>query len=102
MSLSLNNLVVECVKNNSGTKLAAKEIAQWIFEHHRSGCEEKRCSSKQNLTKDTDLIQQISAEIAANRPVIQRKNHARQQMTPIKALIKAMTMKTEVSWVFAI
>lgn len=76
MSLNLNNLVVECVKNNSGEKLTAKEIAQWIFNRYRSDCEEKRRISKQNLTDDADLIQQISAEIAANRPIIQRKTPA--------------------------
>ncbi len=75
MGLNINALVVECVKQNSGTKLTANEIAQWIFERYRSDCEEKRRRSKQNLTKDIDLVQQIGAEIAANRPVIQRKNH---------------------------
>lgn len=74
MGLNLNALVVECVKSKSGAKLTSKDIAQWIFEHYRSDCEEKRISSKQNLTNDVDLIQQIRAEIAANRPVIQRKN----------------------------
>ena len=74
MALNLNILVVECLKSNSGKKLTCKEIAQWIFRQNRSECEEKRSSSRQNLNKDIDLIKQISAEIAANRPTIQRKN----------------------------
>ena len=73
MSLNLNNLVVESLKKNSGAKLSAKEIAKWIFENYRSDCEEKRRNSRQNLTNDSDLIQQISAEIAANRPAIQKR-----------------------------
>lgn len=75
MSLNINKLVVESLRKNSGSKISAKEIAKWIFENYRSDCEEKRRNSKQNLTSDADLIQQISAEIAANRPVIQKKNH---------------------------
>lgn len=99
MSLNLNTLVVECVKENSGARLSAKEIAQWIFNHYRSDCEEKRRSSKQDLIKDTDLIQQISAEIAANRPVIQRKNHAVRttETRPIRYYYSTESESAEVS-----
>jgi hypothetical protein len=76
MGLKINTLVVECLKSNIGVKLTSREIAQWIFKNYRADCEEKRHGSKQNLTKDFDLIQQIAAEIAANRPAIQDKNQA--------------------------
>ena len=75
MSLNINNLVVESLRKNSGSKISAKEIAKWIFDNYRSDCEEKRRNSKQNLTSDVALISQISAEIASNRPVIQKKYH---------------------------
>ncbi len=74
MSLNINKLVVECLKENIGRKISSREIANWIFVNSQSDCEEKRRKSKQNLNSDIDLIQQISAEIAANRPDIQKKN----------------------------
>lgn len=73
MALNLNKSVVEVLKLNPSQKITAKEIAQLIFERHPVECEEKRRSSKQDLSRDLDLIQQISAEIAANRPAIQRQ-----------------------------
>ena len=71
MALNVNKSVVDILKQTLSQKLTAKEIAQRIFESHPAECEEKRRNSKQNLQKDTDLVQQISAEIAANRPRIQ-------------------------------
>jgi hypothetical protein len=44
-----------------------------MFESQREACEEKRKRSKQNLTTDAELLQQIVAEIGANRPEIQKK-----------------------------
>ena len=74
MPLNINKLVVEVLKQKLGNKLTAKEMARWMFEHYRQECEEKRQRSGQDLRKDSDLIQQISAEIAANRPAIQKHN----------------------------
>lgn len=72
MSLNLNRLVFEILKQRPGDKLTAKEMSRWIFENFREDCEEKRRNSKQNLSADSALVQQISAEIAAQRPAIQR------------------------------
>lgn len=71
MALNINRSVVEVLKQKAGQKLTAKEVAQAIFESYPLECEEKRRSSKQDLQRDADLVQQISAEIAANRPRIQ-------------------------------
>ncbi len=73
MALNLNKSVVEVLKQRPTQRLTAKEIAQCIFEMHPTECEEKRRTSKQNLRRDSDLVQQISAEIAANRPRIERQ-----------------------------
>lgn len=71
MALNLNKSVVEVLKQKLSQKLSAKEIAQAIFEYYPAECEEKRRSSRQDLRQDADLLQQISAEIAANRPRLQ-------------------------------
>lgn len=73
MSLNLNNSVMEVLKQRPSHQFTAMEVAQFIFEGHPLECEEKRRSSKQDLRKDADLVRQISAEIAANRPRIQHQ-----------------------------
>lgn len=73
MALNLNKFVVDVLKQQPTQKLTAKEIAQCIFSMYPNECEEKRRTSRQNLHRDSDLVQQISAEIAANRPRIERQ-----------------------------
>ena len=78
-------------------KLSAKEIAQFIFETHPAECEEKRRSSRQNLSRDADLVQQISAEIAANRPRIQQNPNVKTTETrPIKYYYSTESADSEV------
>lgn len=73
MGLNLNSAVVECLKENQGKKHTAREIAEWIFATYPNECEEKRQKSKQDLSKDSELLQQIIAEVGANRPVIEKR-----------------------------
>jgi hypothetical protein len=98
MAFNLNKSVVEVLKLKPSQKLTAKEIAQLIFESHPMECEEKRRNSKQDLRRDSDLVQQISAEIAANRPLIQRQNPSVKttETRPIKYYYSIESADTEV------
>jgi uncharacterized protein len=99
MALNLNKSVVEILKLSSTQKLSAKEIAQRIFDRFPGECEEKRRNSRQNLSRDSDLIQQISAEIAANRPKIQRQdsNVKTTETRPIKYYYSTVSDVDEVT-----
>ena len=59
----LNDLVIKCLESNAQTSMSRKDIARYIFETHRDFCEEKRLNSRQDLTSDNSLLQQIAAEI---------------------------------------
>lgn len=73
MKLNLRQTVIDFLKGHPEERFSARKIAQWIFETQREACEEKRKRSRQNLTSDAELVQQIVAEIGANRPEIQKK-----------------------------
>ncbi|MCC6656915.1 MAG: HrgA protein [Rhodocyclaceae bacterium] len=73
MKLNLRQTVIDFLKSHPEERFSARRIALWIFETQREACEEKRKRSRQNLTSDTELLQQIVAEIGANRPEIQKK-----------------------------
>lgn len=73
MKLNLRQTVIDFLKSHPEERFSARRIAQWIFETQREACEEKRKRSRQNLTSDAELVQQIVAEIGANRPEIQKK-----------------------------
>ena len=70
--LKLNNVVVECLKAQSGKRLTAREVALWIREHYAEECAEKLTRSRA-LKTEADLLQQLVAEIGANRPNIERR-----------------------------
>lgn len=67
--MQLKKLVVECLKAHRDQKLKAREIATWIYRTYPERCNEKLKRSAA-LVSDADLIQQIVAEIGANRPAI--------------------------------
>lgn len=73
MKLNLRQTVIDFLKSHPEERFSARQIAQWVFETQREACEEKRKRSRQNLTSDAELVQQIVAEIGANRPEIQKK-----------------------------
>lgn len=73
MGLNISARVVERLKANPGDRFKAREIAQWIFENYPAECEEKKRNSK-SLQTDADLLQQLVAEIGANRPLIQKRS----------------------------
>jgi hypothetical protein len=71
--LSIRKRVVECLKAHPGQRLKARDIAEWIFAHYPAECAEKRERSSA-LETDADLIQQLVAEIGANRPDLQKRH----------------------------
>lgn len=73
MKLNLRQTVIDFLKANPEELFTARQIASWMFEHLREACEEKRRNSQQDLSNDSALVQQLVAEIGANRPEIQKK-----------------------------
>ncbi|QDX80688.1 HrgA protein [Denitratisoma sp. DHT3] len=73
MKLNLRQTVIDFLKARPGQPHTARQIALWMFENLRDACEEKRRNSQQDLSDDAALIQQLVAEIGANRPEIQKK-----------------------------
>lgn len=76
MKLNLRQTVIDFLKAHQEERFKARQIALWIFENQREACEEKRRNSQQDLSDDVALIQQLVAEIGANRPEIQKKEPA--------------------------
>ena len=77
MSLSITKRVPEMLENHPDKRFTAREIAEWIFENYPHECEEKRMKSTARaapLTSDAALLQQIVAEIGAQRNSIERRN----------------------------
>jgi hypothetical protein len=72
--MQLRKLVVECLKAHRDQKLKAREIAEWIYRTYPEWCNQKLERSAA-LTSQADLIQQIVAEIGANRPAIIKAHH---------------------------
>lgn len=71
--MELKKLVVECLKGQQPKKFKAREIAEWIYQSYPERCNEKLQRSAA-LKGEGDLIQQIVAEIGANRPAIVKSN----------------------------
>lgn len=71
MKLNLKKAVVDFLEASPGQKFTARMIARWILENHRIACEAKKLRSAV-INDDTELLQQIVAEIGANRPAIQK------------------------------
>jgi hypothetical protein len=72
-SLNLRKIIFEHLKSRPEERLTARQIAQWVFETYPKECEEKRQRSK-SLNSNDELLQQLVAEIGANRPEIQKKH----------------------------
>lgn len=67
--LRLNKVVAECLQSRQEQRLKAREIAEWVFEHHRDACLQKLARSS-SLATEAQLVQQLVAEIGAQRPQI--------------------------------
>lgn len=77
MSLDLRKRVLERLKANPEIQYKARDLAVWLFTTYPKECAEKRANSATlSLQNDNALIQQIAAEIGANRPNWQSKHPA--------------------------
>ena len=76
MAFNLGTKVFEFLKDNSGKKFTAREIASWIFETFPEYIEKKKSRSKAivvPLNNDEAVVQQVIAEISSQRPRLQKK-----------------------------
>ncbi len=83
MSLNLRDTVVEFLQQNPEQKFTTREIANWIFETYPDECRRKQERSTATvipLDNEAALIQQITREIGALRPVLQ-KHHREIKIT---------------------
>lgn len=73
MALRLNKAVAECLRLQPGRRLKARDIAAWIYATYPEECQAKLERSLALKSKD-DLLQQLVAEVGANRPFIVKAN----------------------------
>lgn len=74
MALELTKAVLNCLKARPEEKLTARQIAEWIFHNYPEECEQKKANSRAGYLKtDSDLVQQLAAEIGSRRPDLQKK-----------------------------
>lgn len=82
MAFNLSNVVIDCLRTNTGKKLTAREVASWIFKTYPEECSRKIKSSKNKLKEqitnsedmDSLLIAILIAEIGAQKNLIQNKS----------------------------
>ena len=73
MALNLGKVVLDFLTVHPDEKFSARQIAAWIFATFPEECQAKKANS-QALDTDTDLLQQLVAEIGSRRPVLQKKH----------------------------
>src|SRR3546814_19319373 len=67
MSLKLRERVIEMLSSRPDERFKARDIASWICKNYRAEADEKLTVSK-SLKSKTELLNQLDAEIGANRP----------------------------------
>ena len=73
MALNLAKAVLGYLKDRPEEKLTARQIAEWIFATFPEECQAKKQSS-QYVSTDTELVQQLVAEISSQRPRLQKRH----------------------------
>lgn len=73
MALELRKKIIGYLKDNPGIQYKAREIAEWLSQTYPVECNEK-LEKSEALKTEVDLIQQLAAEIGANRPTWQAKH----------------------------
>lgn len=69
MALNLRQRVVDRLQSLPDTQQTARELAQWIFGQFPEECAAKKEASNGNyIQTDSDLVQQLVAEISGSRP----------------------------------
>lgn len=77
---SIQKFVPEVLRDNPNQRMTAREISISIFQRHRDSCLDKQrrsSASKNPLLTEKDLIQQIVAEIGAQRDVLETRHSIR-------------------------
>lgn len=85
--------MVECLRAHPGQRFKAREIADWIFENYTADCRAKLNRSAV-LKTDADLVQQLVAEIGANRPSI-TSVHNQVRTVEVRPRLYYWTQETE-------
>jgi hypothetical protein len=74
MALNLGKRLIEFLQADPDTSYTAREIGQWVFEQFPDECAEKRAASTGGyINSDTDLLQQLVAEISSRRVGMQKQ-----------------------------
>ena len=73
MALALSKALLGFLKEKPGEKFTARQIAEWVFAKYPEECQEKKEHSSFVKT-DAELVQQLVAEIASQRPKMQKKH----------------------------
>lgn len=73
MALNLGKVVLGYLEDRPEEKLTARQIAEWIFVTFPDECQAKKQSS-QYVSTDTELVQQLVAEISSQRPRLQKRH----------------------------
>ena len=72
MALKLSERVIECLAANPDKRFTAREIAEWVLEKYPKECQAKM--QRSDYLNDNDgLLRQITAEVGASRPRIQKE-----------------------------
>lgn len=75
MTLNLGKAVIDCLQERPEEKLTARQIAEWIFSTYPAECQERKSNSQGGYIKtDSDLVQQLVAEIGSRRPSLQKRH----------------------------
>lgn len=89
----LKDRAFELLRSKPQNRYSAREIAQWIHENYPVETGEKLQRSA-SLKDESDLLQQLVAEIGANRPQWQRK-HPQLRTTETRPRLYYWTDKSE-------
>jgi hypothetical protein len=91
--MSLKDRAFEFLRSSPDARFSAREIANWIHAHYPEETTEKLRRSS-SLRTEADLVQQLVAEIGANRPHWQRK-HPQLRTTETRPRLYYWTQKSE-------
>jgi hypothetical protein len=73
MKMNLEEKTIGCLKAQAGERLTAQQVAEWIFATFPDECQAKKQGSRR-VSSDAGLVQQLSAEIGARRPLWQKRH----------------------------
>lgn len=75
-NMQLANKIIELLKHHPEEKFTARQIAEWIYKTYPDECLQKQARSDAKiypLDSESSLVQQIAAEVASQRPRLQKR-----------------------------